>query len=79
MGLAIGHGARWLLTKIHLANPSLYSILILSIAMFANGATSYIGGNGLLALYISAIVIGNTPKLPCKKEVLQFYDGITWL
>lgn len=79
MGLAIGRGARWLLTKIHLANPSLYSILILSIAMFANGATSYIGGNGLLALYISAIVIGNTPKLPCKKEVLQFYDGITWL
>ena len=79
MGLAIGRGARWLLTKIHLANPSLYSILILSIAMFANGATSYIGGHGLLALYISAIVIGNTPKLPCKKEVLQFYDGITWL
>ncbi len=79
MGLAIGRSARWLLTKIHLANPSLYSILILSIAMFANGATSYIGGNGLLALYISAIVIGNTPKLPCKKEVLQFYDGITWL
>ena len=79
MGLAIGHGARWLLTKVHLSNGSLYSIFILSIAMFANGAASYIGGNGLLALYLSAIVIGNTPKMPCKKEVLQFYDGITWL
>jgi len=79
MGLAIGYGARWLLVKINLSNPSLYSILILSIVLFANGSTSYIGGNGLLALYITAIVIGNTPKLPNKKEVLQFYDGITWL
>ena len=40
MGLAIGHGARWLLTKVHLSNGSLYSIFILSIAMFANGAAS---------------------------------------
>jgi cell volume regulation protein A len=79
MGLAIGHGARWLLTKIHLPNSSLYSILILSISMFANGFTSYVGGNGLLALYVSAIVIGNTPGMPCKKEILQFFDGITWL
>lgn len=79
MGCAIGYGARWLLTRIHLPNGSLYSILILSIAMFANGATSYLGGNGLLALYISAIIMGNTKQMPFRKEVLQFFDGITWL
>ncbi len=79
LGCAIGYGARWLLTRIHLPNGSLYSILILSIAMFSNGATSYLGGNGLLALYISAIIMGNTKELPFRKEVLQFFDGITWL
>ena len=79
VGLAMGHGARWLLTRINLQSSPLYSILILSIAMFANGAASFIGGNGLLALYLCAIIIGNTKDLPSKKEVLTFFDGITWL
>ena len=79
VGLALGHGARWLLTRIHLQSSPLYSILILSIVLFSNGAASFIGGNGLLALYICAIIIGNTKDLPSKKEVLTFFDGITWL
>lgn len=79
VGLVLGHGARWLLTRINLQSSPLYSILILSIALFANGAASFIGGNGLLALYLCAIVIGNTKDLPSKKEVLLFFDGITWL
>jgi cell volume regulation protein A len=79
VGLLLGHGARWLLTRINLQSSPLYSILILSIALFANGAASFIGGNGLLALYLCAIVIGNTKDLPSKKEVLLFFDGITWL
>ena len=79
VGLALGHAARWLLTRINLHTSPLYAIMILSIAMFSNGAASYIGGNGLLALYITAIVIGNTRNLPFKKDVLLFSDGITWL
>ena len=79
VGMALGHGSRWLLCKIKLQNSPLYSILILSMALFANGLASFIGGNGLLALYITAIVIGNTENLPCKKDVQMFFDGITWL
>lgn len=79
IGLALGQGARWLLTRINLLSSPLYSILVLSIALFANGSASFVGGNGLLALYVCAIVIGNTRDLPYKKEVLLFFDGITWL
>ncbi|MBR4810320.1 MAG: cation:proton antiporter, partial [Bacteroidaceae bacterium] len=79
VGMALGYAARWLLTRIHLQSSPLYSILILSIVLFSNGAASFIGGNGLLALYICAIIIGNTKDLPSKKEVLLFFDGITWL
>lgn len=79
VGWALGHGARWLLTRINLHTSPLYAILILSIALFSNGLASFLGGNGLLALYISAIIIGNTKDLPYKKDVLLFSDGITWL
>ena len=79
IGLTLGKGARWLLTRINLQSSPLYSILVLSIALFANGSASFVGGNGLLALYVCAIVIGNTKDLPFKKEVLLFFDGITWL
>jgi len=79
VGIALGHAARWLLTRIRLQNSPLYAILILSIALFANGAASFIGGNGLLSLYITAIIIGNTKDLPFKKDILLLSDGITWL
>jgi len=79
IGLLLGYAARWMITRIKLQSSPLYSIFVLSIALFANGAASFIGGNGLLALYISAIVIGNTKDLPYKKDVLLFFDGITWL
>jgi cell volume regulation protein A len=79
MGQALGYVGRLIITRIHLQSSPLYSILILSIAMFANGAASFIGGNGLLALYICAIVLGNTKDMPTRKEVLLFFDGITWL
>ena len=79
IGIALGYGARWLLVRIHLQSSPLYSILILSIVLFSNGAASFIGGNGLLALYVCAIIIGNTKDLPSRKEVLLFFEGITWL
>lgn len=79
VGIALGHAARWLLTRINLQNSPLYAILILSIALFSNGAASFIGGNGLLSLYITAIIIGNTKDLPFKKDILLLSDGITWL
>lgn len=79
IGLALGYATRWMLTSIRLQNSPLYSIMILSMTLFSNGFASFIGGNGLLALYITAIVIGNTKKMPFKKDVEMFFDGITWL
>ena len=79
VGMALGYAARWLLPRIKLQNSPLYAILILSIALFANGAATFIGGNGLLSLYITAIIIGNTKDLPFKKDILLLSDGITWL
>ena len=36
-------------------------------------------GNGLLALYVTALMIGNRADIPHRKEILNFFNGMTWL
>ena len=79
VGWLVGRFARWLFPKVDLKSSPMISIMVLSLAFFANGFGSLIGGNGLLALYVAAIIMGNSPTLPQKKEVLKFFDGISWL
>ena len=79
VGIAVGYGAKLVLAKVSLPSDSLYAILILSIGFFADGMASLAYGNGLLAIYVSAIVINNKAEIPHKKDVLKFFDGMTWL
>ena len=79
VGFLVGRFAKWILPKLNLSSSPLISILVLSLAFFANGFGSLVGGNGLLALYVAAIIIGNSPTLPQKREVLKFFDGMSWL
>ena len=79
VGIVVGYGAKLLLEKVPLPGNSLYSILILSIGFFSNGIATILFGNGLLALYVTAIIIGNKAKIPNVRAVLKFFDGMTWL
>jgi cell volume regulation protein A len=79
IGMGVGFGAKWLLNKVSLPSNALYSVLILSVGFFANGLTSLLFGNGLLALYVAAIIIGNNLDATRKRDILKFFDGMTWL
>lgn len=79
VGIAVGYGAKYLLEKVKLSGNSLNSILILSIGFFSNGIATVLYGNGLLALYLTAIIINNKANIPYKRDVLKFFDGMTWL
>lgn len=79
VGIGIGFAAVWLIKKIKLSSVSLYSILILSIAFLSNGLSHLIHGNGLLSLYITALILGNKVELANKKDLSKFFDGMTWL
>ena len=79
VGFGVGYAARWVLDHVRLPGFALTAILILSIGFFANGIASLLHGNGLLALYIAAIIIGNKAHLPQRKDILTFMDGLTWL
>ena len=79
IGVLVGHGAKWVLERVKLPSNALYSVMVLSIGFFANGIASLLFGNGLLALYVAAIIIGNKADLPMKRDILKFFDGMTWL
>ena len=79
VGQGVGYAAKWVLDHVRFPGFALTSILILSIGFFANGLASVLHGNGLLSLYLAAIIIGNKARLTQRKEILNFFDGLTWL
>lgn len=55
-----------------------YPICITAVSILAYALSEFIGGNGYLAVYISGIILGNN-KIPHKKSLVQYLDGISWL
>ena len=55
-----------------------YPIFITAIAVLAYSVSEYFSGNGYLSVYITGIIIGNA-KIPHKKSIFQFFDGISWI
>ncbi len=51
---------------------------IIGAALLAFAFASVLGGNGYLSTYIAGIIIGNS-KIPNKKGLFNFFDGITGL
>ncbi len=84
--MVVGIFAGWLLGKlmvailnrIQLNIDGLYPVLVLSLVFFIFSFTERIGGNGFLAVYIAAIVLGNSNFIH-KKSLTRFYDGQAWL
>ncbi len=79
LGIAFGFLSRWLIKKVDLKGSPLHAIMIVSIGFFTNSFATVLKGNGLLAVYVAAIIIGNDPKFPYKKDIMKFHDGLTWL
>ena len=79
VGVAVGFGAKLVLDRLRFPSSTITAILILSIGFFANGFATLMKGNGLLALYCAAMIIGNKARLVQRKEILQFFNGLTWL
>lgn len=77
-GYAFGKLMAWTVNKIKLNAEGLYPVLVLSMVFFTFSFTDTIGGNGFLAVYIAALIMGNT-NLIHKKSLIKFYDGQAWL
>jgi cell volume regulation protein A len=78
LGLSLGWLMGYTINKVALETEGLYPVLIMAMIFFTFAITDLAGGNGFLAVYLSALVLGNTNFLH-KKSIIRFYDGQAWL
>lgn len=78
IGFFIAKGSVYLLRRSSFEIEGFYPIFVMAIAILSYALSQYLGGNGYLSVYISGIIIGNS-KIPRKKSMFQFFDGISWI
>ncbi|MEO6722338.1 MAG: potassium/proton antiporter [Ferruginibacter sp.] len=78
LGYIMGRSSVWLINNIKMETEGLYPVLTLALAMLTYSLTHFLEGNGFLAIYICAIILGNSNFIH-KRSLMQFYDGQAWL
>lgn len=82
LGAAIGYGSGKLLAvsfnKFKFSYPSLYPVYSIASAVFVYAAAAAIGSSGIIAVYIAALVLGNSEFIQ-KKSIIRFFDGLALL
>jgi cell volume regulation protein A len=78
IGYLMGKTSVWLINNIGIKSEGLYPVLTLALALFTYSATHYIGGNGFLAIYLCALIMGNS-NMVHRRSLVRFYDGQAWL
>ena len=77
-GIVLGIAAVKTINRIKLSIDGLYFVLALAISVLTYSVADLVNGNGYLAVYIAAIIMGNSDFVH-KRSILKFYDGIAWL
>jgi cell volume regulation protein A len=78
LGIAMGKISTWLINNIQLKAQGVYPVLLMALAVFTYAATDFLGGNGFLAVYLCALILGNSNFIH-KKSLTEFFDGQAWL
>ena len=78
MGYILGRASSWIINRIRLDYEGLYAVLVLALALFTYAMTDFAGGNGFLAIYICAVVLGNSSFIH-RRSLIRFYEGQAWL
>ncbi len=78
LGLLIGRLAVYVINKINFDSSGLYPVMALGFAVLSYSGTSIIGGSGLLAVYVTAIVMGNS-ELAYGRSIMHFNQGFGWM
>lgn len=77
-GYLMGRASVWIINKIKLDYEGLYPVMVLALVLFTYAMTAFGFGNGFLAVYVMAVVMGNSSFIH-KKSLMKFYDGQAWL
>ena len=79
VGLAVGFAGRWLLPRLALPAVGLYPIAALALLIGAYGLADVVHSSGFLAVYVAAVIIGSAARLPHRRSIIGFADGLAWI
>ncbi len=77
-GFLFGVASKFIINHIKLDYEGLYPVLSITLMMLTYSVTTALYGNGFLAVYISAIYLGNQDLLH-KRTIMKMFDGLAWL
>jgi cell volume regulation protein A len=77
-GFLFGYAGKLIINRIRLDYEGLYPALTITLMLLTYSITASLGGNGFLAVYLSALYLGNQELLH-KRTVMKMYDGFAWL
>ena len=82
IGLAVGLAVGWLaiqaFRRFPFAAPGLYPVASVTALALAYGFAEAVHGSGLLAAYLSGLVLGSA-RIPAKRSVVSFHEGLAWV
>jgi cell volume regulation protein A len=78
VGLLIGYAGGHLMRRIGSSSSGLFSIGVMSLTVLAYAAADQLHASGFLAVYLSALVLGNM-RLPHRAAVRGFAQALGWL
>lgn len=78
MGYIVGRLAVVAINSSRLEYDGLYPVLTIALVTLLYGLTAGVGGSGFLAVYVAAMVVGNSDFIH-KKSLIRFHDGLAWL
>ena len=78
LGFLFGKLSKKLINRIRLDFEGLYPVLAIALMFITFSATNFLGGNGFLAVYLSAVYLGNHDIIH-KRTIMKMFDGLAWL
>jgi potassium/hydrogen antiporter len=78
IGVAIGFLGAWGVRRIALPVSGLYPLAVFALCVTAYGTAAIAHASGFLAVYLAALVLGNT-HLPHRSATRGFAEGLAWL
>ncbi len=78
IGMLVGLAGRWLLRHAALPSAGLYPIAAVGLTVLAYAAGAVAHASGFLAVYVAGVILGNA-RLPHRRAILGFADGLAWV
>jgi cell volume regulation protein A len=78
LGIVMGEVMRRFFNALEIELEGIYPVLSVALVLLTYGLTSFLNGNGFLAVYLVGLTMQRKPFIH-QHSVLRFHDGLAWL